>query len=76
MSEMDRALAKARSYPGFMERLQSRMVKDKAILDRLHDEPCPATEVGVLGFEKPTVIPCGKLRYHKGPHSFYMEWVT
>lgn len=36
--------------------------------------PCPANTVGVLGFPRPTVIPCGLLEGHEGRHRYAIEW--
>ncbi len=30
--------------------------------------------IAVLGFDKPTVIPCGRLEGHDGPHEKVFQW--
>lgn len=37
-------------------------------------DPCPSWSWGVLGFEKPTRVPCGGAAGHEGRHRYVMEW--
>jgi len=36
--------------------------------------PCPAICVGILNFDQPTIVKCGLLEGHDGPHRCHIEW--
>jgi hypothetical protein len=41
---------------------------------RVRLRPAWSPADAILGFEKPTVIPCGRLEGHDGPHTKSFQW--
>lgn len=37
-------------------------------------EPCHAITVGILGFDVPTIVKCGLIEGHDGPHHTELTW--
>ena len=36
--------------------------------------PCHAIAVGILSFDQPTIVRCGDVEGHDGPHHMTMTW--